>query len=90
MTYRLTQGVVKRVIPAVASTNAVIAAVCATEVLKTAPSAFIPLNNCLGFSGVNGLHPCTFEAERKENCPACSQLPQNIQFSPDEIAGIAL
>uniref|UniRef100_A0A452RVS9 NEDD8-activating enzyme E1 catalytic subunit n=1 Tax=Ursus americanus TaxID=9643 RepID=A0A452RVS9_URSAM len=29
-----------------------------------------------------GLYTYTFEAERKENCPACSQLPQNIQFSP--------
>ncbi|XP_073207174.1 NEDD8-activating enzyme E1 catalytic subunit isoform X4 [Lepidochelys kempii] len=82
VTYRLTQGVVKRIIPAVASTNAVIAAVCATEVFKIATSAYIPLNNYLVFNDVDGLYTYTFEAERKENCPACSQLPQNIEFPP--------
>ncbi|XP_030061091.1 NEDD8-activating enzyme E1 catalytic subunit isoform X2 [Microcaecilia unicolor] len=82
VTYRLTQGVVKRIIPAVASTNAVIAAACATEVFKIATSAYIPLNNYFVFNDVDGLYTYTFEAERKDNCAACSQLPQNIEFSP--------
>ncbi|XP_072328383.1 NEDD8-activating enzyme E1 catalytic subunit isoform X1 [Scyliorhinus torazame] len=80
ISYRLTQGVVKRIIPAVASTNAVIAAVCATEVFKIASSAYIPLNNYLVFNDVDSLYTYTFEAERKENCPACSQVPQDLQF----------
>ncbi|CDQ75842.1 unnamed protein product [Oncorhynchus mykiss] len=72
VTYRLTQGVVKRIIPAVASTNAVIAAACSTEVFKIASSTYIPLNNYLVFN----------IAERKENCSACSQVPQDLQFPP--------
>uniref|UniRef100_A0A8C2HF70 NEDD8-activating enzyme E1 catalytic subunit n=1 Tax=Cyprinus carpio TaxID=7962 RepID=A0A8C2HF70_CYPCA len=82
VTYRLTQGVVKRIIPAVASTNAVIAAACATEVFKIATSAYVPLNNYMVFNDVDGLYTYTFEAERKENCSACSQVPQDLQFLP--------
>ncbi|XP_059384751.1 NEDD8-activating enzyme E1 catalytic subunit-like [Carassius carassius] len=82
VTYRLTQGVVKRIIPAVASTNAVIAAACATEVFKIATSAFVPLNNYLVFNDVDGVYTYTFDAERKENCSACSQVPQDLQFLP--------
>ncbi|KAM7402539.1 hypothetical protein PAMP_017767 [Pampus punctatissimus] len=82
VTYRLTQGVVKRIIPAVASTNAVIAAACATEAFKIASSAYIPLNNYMVFNDVDGLYTYTFEAERKENCSACSQIPLDMHFSP--------
>ncbi|XP_032822542.1 NEDD8-activating enzyme E1 catalytic subunit isoform X1 [Petromyzon marinus] len=81
VTYRLTQGVVKRIIPAVASTNAVIAAACATEVFKIATSSYVPLSNYMVFNDVDGLYTYTFEAERKDNCPACSQVPQNLEFS---------
>jgi len=45
VTHRLTQGVVKRIIAAVASTNAVIASVCALEVFKLSTSSANPLNN---------------------------------------------
>lgn len=45
LTYRLVQGVVKNIIPAVASTNATIAATCATEVFKLATSCTASLNN---------------------------------------------
>uniref|UniRef100_A0A4W5L860 Ubiquitin like modifier activating enzyme 3 n=1 Tax=Hucho hucho TaxID=62062 RepID=A0A4W5L860_9TELE len=70
--------VVKRIIPAVASTNAVIAAACSTEVFKIVSNTYIPLNNYLVFNIVDGLYTYTFE----ENCSACSQVPQDLQFPP--------
>uniref|UniRef100_A0A8C1EKE5 NEDD8-activating enzyme E1 catalytic subunit n=1 Tax=Cyprinus carpio carpio TaxID=630221 RepID=A0A8C1EKE5_CYPCA len=74
VTYRLTQGE--------ASSFLHISAACATEVFKIATSAYVPLNNYLVFNDVDGLYTYTFEAERKENCSACSQVPQDLQFPP--------
>lgn len=81
ITYRLTQGVVKRIIPAVASTNAVIAATCATEVFKLATSCSLPLNNYMNFNDTEGIYTYTFEAEKKEDCMACSKIPKTLTFS---------
>ena len=45
VTFSLVQGVVKNIIPAIASTNAIIAASCATEVLKMATMCSAGMNN---------------------------------------------
>ncbi|XP_050304229.1 NEDD8-activating enzyme E1 catalytic subunit [Anthonomus grandis grandis] len=78
VTFRLVQGVVKNIIPAVASTNAVIAAVCATEVFKLATSCCSPMNNFMVFNDVDGIYTYTYEAEKKENCTVCSNIPQLV------------
>ncbi|XP_045105949.1 NEDD8-activating enzyme E1 catalytic subunit-like isoform X1 [Portunus trituberculatus] len=84
VTYRLTQGVVKRIIPAVASTNAVIAAACCTEVFKLATSACTPMNNYCVFNDSDGIYTYTYEQEKKEDCVACSQVPQELLVSPSD------
>ncbi|GAB0100855.1 Nedd8-activating enzyme E1 catalytic subunit [Sergentomyia squamirostris] len=78
LSYRLVQGVLKNIIPAVASTNAVIAAACATEVFKIATSCYEPLNNYMVFNDSDGIYTYTYEAEKKEDCLACSQIPRAV------------
>ena len=81
VTYRLTQGVVKHIIPAVASTNAVIAAACTTEVFKVVTSCAAPLANYMVFNDTDGIYTYVYEQEKNENCPACSRKPQKLEFS---------
>ncbi|KAL1452539.1 hypothetical protein WDU94_006761 [Cyamophila willieti] len=76
ITYRLVQGVIKNIIPAVASTNAVIAATCAAEVFKLATGCATSLNNYMVFNDVDGIYTYTYEAERKPNCLACGPANQ--------------
>lgn len=79
--FRLTQGVVKRIIPAVASTNAVIAATCAMEVFKVATSCANPLQNYMVFNDSDGIYTYAYEAARNEECLACSQKSKHISLS---------
>lgn len=70
--YRLVQGVIKNIIPAVASTNAVIAAAIVTEAFKVATSCCPLLNNYAVFNDADGIYTFTYEAERKSDCITCS------------------
>ncbi|KHJ88566.1 ThiF family protein [Oesophagostomum dentatum] len=69
---RLTQGVIKRIIPAVASTNAVIAASCALEAIKLATNTAKPIDNYLNFTDIEGVYCGVVQMERDPECPTCS------------------
>jgi ubiquitin-activating enzyme E1 C len=64
VTYMLTMGVVKNIIPAVASTNAIVAAACVNETVKLLTFCSQSLNT--------GVYSHTFVYERKEDCPVCT------------------
>lgn len=83
------QGVVKNIIPAVASTNAVIAAACVTEAFKLASSCCSTLSNYMVFNNVDGVYTYTYEAERKEECFVCSPASR-VKYVELEHDGVRL
>ncbi|KAL1412394.1 NEDD8 activating enzyme [Vanrija albida] len=71
VTWALTQGVVKNIIPAIASTNAIIAASCCNEAFKIATSCAPFLDNYMMYVGNDSLYTFTFEHEKRPECPVC-------------------
>jgi len=71
VTYQLTMGVVKRIIPAIASTNALIAAALVAEALKIATYCGPVLNNYMMYMGQQGVYTHTFPYQKKEDCMVC-------------------
>jgi len=83
VTWSLTQGVVKNIIPAIASTNAIIAASCCNEAFKIATSSAAYLNNYFMLIGTEGVYSYTFEHERRPECPVCGGESVEISISHD-------
>ncbi|KAK4157864.1 hypothetical protein C8A00DRAFT_39868 [Chaetomidium leptoderma] len=82
VTYSLTQGVVKNIIPAIAATNSVIAAACCNEALKIAsncaPFLGLPDDNYMMYSGNDSIYTYTFRHDKKDDCPVCGQLARDL------------
>ncbi|BDD60836.1 hypothetical protein MAP00_005932 [Monascus purpureus] len=83
ITFQMAQGVVKNIIPAIASTNAVIAASTTSEALKIATSCNPYLENYMMYAGEEGVYTYTFEAEKKPDCPVCGALARTILVDPN-------
>lgn len=87
VTYSMTQGVVKNIIPAIASTNAIIAASCCNEALKLATNTAPPIgmpetNNYMMYTGDDGIYSYTFEHQKKEDCAVCGNRPKDLGVNP--------
>ena len=83
VTYSLTQGVVKHIIPAIASTNAIIAASCCNEALKIATGCNPFLQNYMQYTGDAGVYTFNMEFEQMPDCPVCGNLPKDLTVDPD-------
>lgn len=85
VTYSLTHGTIKNIIPAVASTNAVIAAACCNEAFKIATTSAPSLgfdNNYMMYSGNDGIYTFTFKHEKKDDCPVCGRRARPLDVYP--------
>eukprot|EP00919_Chromeraceae_sp_WS-2016_P059304 GHVR01140970.1.p1 GENE.GHVR01140970.1~~GHVR01140970.1.p1 ORF type:complete len:361 (-),score=63.08 GHVR01140970.1:23-1105(-) len=71
VTYLLTLGVVKRIIPAIASTNALVSSVLVSEAMKLITSAAPPLSTYFMYMGQSGIYTHTFNYEKKTDCFVC-------------------
>ncbi|KRZ23829.1 Nedd8-activating enzyme E1 catalytic subunit [Trichinella pseudospiralis] len=77
VTIRLTKGVIKNIIPAVSSTNAVIAD-------KKFSSSAMPLENYMNFQDAEGIYMGAVLLERDENCELCSRKPITLTFNEND------
>ncbi|GJN06281.1 hypothetical protein PR202_ga23992 [Eleusine coracana subsp. coracana] len=71
VTYSFTQGVVKNIIPAIASTNAIISAACALEAFKLTSGCSKSVSNYLTYNGLDGTHIKVTEFVRDKDCLVC-------------------
>lgn len=81
VTYSLTMGVVKSIIPAIASTNALISAFAVAEAVKLITFASQTMNNYFMYMGSEGLFASTFTYDRKEDCLACRTCTRVMRVS---------
>eukprot|EP01125_Pyxidicula_operculata_P005354 TRINITY_DN191_c0_g1_i3.p1 TRINITY_DN191_c0_g1~~TRINITY_DN191_c0_g1_i3.p1 ORF type:complete len:457 (+),score=81.36 TRINITY_DN191_c0_g1_i3:317-1687(+) len=89
VTWKLTQTVIKRIIPAVAFTNAVIAAACANEAFKIVTNSSKFLKNWWMYNGNEGVYSSTtnFQKEEEATCIVCSTEPIVYHFDPHSTLG---
>lgn len=83
VTYSMTQGVVKNIIPAIASTNAIIAASCCNEAFKIVTNCNPYLDNYMMYSGDEGVYTYTFQTEQKPDCPVCGSRAKDLTVNPN-------
>jgi len=78
VTLKKTQGVIKNIIPAIASTNALAAAAAVNEALKLATDSAPYLKNCMMYNGEEGSFVSTQQYFQNPNCTVCGNPNVNM------------
>lgn len=82
----ITLGVIKNIIPAIASTNALIAAVCTNEAFKIVTGSAPPVKNYFYYKGMTSIGSETYASGKLEECPICKK-PTIIKVSRKDTLG---
>lgn len=76
-----TLGVVKNIIPAIASTNAIISAACCNEVMKFITDVNPVMNDMMFYNGEMGVVAVNNLYKKKANCPVCGTLQRELELN---------
>lgn len=87
VTLKLTQQVVKNIIPAIASTNALISAAVCMEAIKVISVCSHSLNNWWQYMAKDGIAPQNFEYKRSPTCLACGVNSKTLKVPADITVG---
>lgn len=79
-----TLGVVKHIIPAIASTNAIISGQCCNEAIKFLTECNPNMKDSMFYNGENGVLCETDEYLQLPNCPVCKKVSEEIALDRDE------
>lgn len=83
--FNLTMQVVKNIIPAIASTNALISALCVSEALKVLTWCSFGLNNYFMYMGQDGIYSRTWDYKKNPQCPVCGSEPIIYKLDSDTL-----
>jgi ubiquitin-activating enzyme E1 C len=78
-------GVVKNIIPAIASTNALVAAACVNETFKILTGCNYKMNNYMQYMGQTRVSVSMFEYARSDDCLVCSRKEAYLEVSETEL-----
>lgn len=82
--YKKTMGVVKNIIPAIASTNALISAACVNECLKLLTGINKRMDNYMQYLGQTRLSVSTLPYQKKDDCLVCARTAHTISVNTNE------
>ncbi len=80
----MTLGVIKNIIPAIASTNALIAAVCTNEAFKISTGSSPNLDNYFYYKGMTTIGSETYQSQKMEDCNVCSTKPICVKIGKEK------